>query len=347
MTLRRAAAVLACCLIGTVPCAASGQTYDEIILSYRRGDVDRAVGDMVAFLRTTESKRERDAWLRDAVRQKRGVDVAAALLLHTEVTFDRLAQAGFPSRGYMLVHVAIVEPMHDALRKFPERRAFLRLWYLLWESLRQANPIALDHGIADYLREGLEVFPGDGELLLAMGARYELNWWYAQENSHHGVNGRGSGDGLLRTARDYLRKSVSNTPTPSEAVMRLCRVLTQLGELDAAESEIQKFKTVGEGPAFRYLGLLFEGDLQERRGNLTAAARAYDQAIGLVGVPQSALLARAHVAYALGERREAAARVATAMALTPKQSDPWWWYIRGMSWRVNFYLATTRKMVQQ
>jgi tetratricopeptide (TPR) repeat protein len=180
-----------------------------------------------------------------------------------------------------------------------------------------------------------------------MGARYELSWWLFQENAHHGVNGRGSADGLLRTARDYFRKSVRNTPTPSESVMRLSRVLTLLGDLDAAGSEIEKFKAVSEGPAFRYLGLLFEGDLLERRGNLAAAARAYDQAIGLVSVPQSALIARAHVAYVLGERRDAAARVATAMALSPKQSDPWWWYIRGMSWRVNFYLASTRRMVKQ
>jgi tetratricopeptide (TPR) repeat protein len=282
-----------------------------------------------------------------AVRQKRAGDLKAALMLHTEVAFGRLALTGVPDRTWLPIHFAVVDSVHGALRALPQQRAFLRLWYLLWESLRQSNPIWIDRSQADYLETGLDLFPEDSEMLLAMGARYELRWWYWQQNSHHGVDGKGSAENLLRTARDYLRKSARSAPTPSESVMRLSRVLTQLGELDAATSELEKFKAVGEGPAFQYLGLLFEGDLLERRGNLPAAARAYDQAIGLVGVPQSALVARAHVAYALGERREAAARVASAMALTHKQSDPWWWYIRGMSWRINFYLAATRKMVQQ
>jgi tetratricopeptide (TPR) repeat protein len=347
MTLTRATVILACCVIGVVPSPAGAQTYQEIIGAYRRGEFDRAVANMVALVESIAGRQEREEWLQQAVRQKRSADLAAALLLHTEVAFDRLALTGPPGRGSMPIHFGIVDSIHDAVHRFPERRAYLRLWYLLWESLRQSNPIWIDSSRLDYLQKGLELFPGDSELLLAMGARYELSWWYFQENSHHGVNGKGSADNLLRTARDYLRKSVRSAPAPSESVMRLSRVLTQLGELDAATTEIERFKTVNEGPAFRYLGWLFEGDLLERRGNLAAAARAYDQAIGLVGVPQSALIARAHVAYALGERRDAAARVATAMALTNKQSDPWWWYIRGMSWRVNFYLAATRKMVQQ
>jgi tetratricopeptide (TPR) repeat protein len=345
MTLTSASAVVACCLMGVWPSIAGAQTYDDVIRAYRHGEFDRAVADVGAIVESIDGKAEREAWLRKAAREKRGADVSAALLLHTEVAFERLALTGPPGRGSMPVHFDIVDSIYGALRPLPERRAFLRIWYLLWESLRQS--IGGERPLRDYLEDGLDMFPGDSELLLAMGARYELSWWAFRENSHHAVNGRGSAAGLLRTARDYLRKSVRSTPTPSESVMRLARVLTQLGELDAAASEVEKFKTVGEGPAFRYLGLLFEGDLLERRGNLAAAARAYDQAIGLVAVPQSALIARAHVAYALGERRDAAARVATAMDLTPKQSDPWWWYIRGMSWRVNFYLATTRKMVQQ
>ena len=340
-------ALVACCLIGLVPSSADAQTYEQLIRAYRRGEFDSAVMVMSALIESAERRREREDWLNLAVKEQRGADLAAALMLHTEVAFSRVAFTGPPESSNMPVHFVIVDFIYDALRPLPDRRTFLRNWYLLWESLRQSNPVWINRGRADYLRRGLDMFPDDSELLLAMGARYELAWWALQENSHHRVDGGGSAESLLRSARDYLRKS-SRSPQPtSETNLRLSRVLTLLGELDAASAELERFKTVREGPVLQYLGLLFEGDLLERRGNLTAAARAYDQAVALVGVPQSALIARAHLAYVLGERRDAAAAVVTAMGLSEKQSDPWWWYIRGMSWRAIFYLDRGRRMVRQ
>jgi tetratricopeptide (TPR) repeat protein len=351
MTITRAIAVAACCLIGVAPSTADAQAYNEHVQAYRRGERDRAVAGVAS---PEALRQELQDWLAQALRSEREDDLNAALLLHTEAAFQQLVETTPMTGGIMpprpvLLHFAIIERIHDALRARPAHRPFLRAWYLLWEALRQSHPLVSYPADSDYLLlRALVMFPEDGELLLAMGSRYELSWWQWTENSHRDVTGSTSlGVQALARARQYLQRSVRAAQVPSEARMRLSRVLTLLGELDAAADELAKFKTLDEVPVFRYLGLLFEGDIFERRGNLPAAARAYDQAIGLVALPQSALVARAHVAYALGERPEAATRVRTAMTLTATQADPWWWYIRGQSWRLDFYLTRARKMVQQ
>jgi len=129
--------------------------------------------------------------------------------------------------------------------------------------------------------------------------------------------------------------------------LRLTNVLLELNELDDVSGLVTDYNWTPEGPAFEYLARLFEGGLHERRGNRPAAAAAYDRAIGLVALPQTAQVARAHLAYLEGERLQAAAILAPALADRSNRTDPWWAYIRGQAWRFDSYLKMAHTLVMK
>ncbi len=77
----------------------------------------------------------------------------------------------------------------------------------------------------------------------------------------------------------------------------------------------------------------------------TAAVAAYDRAIELVAMPQSARIAKAHALHLDGRRSDAAATATEAVTERGNQSDPWWPYIHGQAWRFEAYLKIARAMV--
>lgn len=345
--------LVACGVVASQPAVSQTTAYEELIRLYRSGEIDRAIAKVSTLPEPEGRIRQRMEWIRMAQKQAREADLHAALLLHTEIAFHQLEDAlpvigGYPPPPSFMRQLSIIDRIHATLRTSNPRSPFLRRWYLLWEALRQSNVLVLYPEKADFLEVGLDTFPDDGELLLAMGSRHEMRWWHWPDNGHRDVDGNmGSGVGLLRTARRYLEKSVTVDPKNTEAHMRFARVLLLLGELDKAAAELKVLQAASEGPAFQYLGLLFEGELHERRRDPAAAANAYERAAALVGVPQAARLARARLAHATGDRKQAVNSVVMAMAAPLTQADPWWWYIRGQSWRIDFYLAAARKAVRQ
>jgi hypothetical protein len=90
---------------------------------------------------------------------------------------------------------------------------------------------------------------------------------------------------------------------------------------------------------------VLEGRLQEQKGDFAAADAAYDRAISLTPVPQSARIAKAHLAYSRGQRPEAAAQMAGALALPRDHADPWWVFVQGQAWRRDGYLKIARGLV--
>jgi hypothetical protein len=98
---------------------------------------------------------------------------------------------------------------------------------------------------------------------------------------------------------------------------------------------------------FEYLAGLFEGDFHERSGNRKAAAAAYERASALAIVPQSALLAQAHVAHLDGRREDALRLTVEAFSANRVESDPWWNFVRGLAWRFEAYLTDARAVVMR
>ncbi len=83
----------------------------------------------------------------------------------------------------------------------------------------------------------------------------------------------------------------------------------------------------------------------ERRGDAKGAVAAYDRAIALVAMPQSARVAKTHALHLDGQRSEAAEAAIDALTERKDQSDPWWFYLGGLAWRFEPYLKVARSMV--
>ncbi len=322
------------------------QAYREAIEEYRSGSPASALENLNRFLAGKNSQRAVESFVRSAREDARTADIEAALLLHTEAVFKVWTEDEVNPDGRVALHRGPLLLLRDALADVNPKSTFLRFWYLTWESSRQAFSHLMTSERLDFLPQALNAFPRDPLILLAAGSRHELNWWMSIENSRR--DSRAATSNSVRPlveARTMLRRSLEADPQESEARLRLVHVLIELNDLEEAGKYLRAGEWGQDEAAFTYLARLFEGTLAEREGNVDAAVRAYDEAMGLVPVAQSAHVAKAHVLHRFGSRAEAAATVIGALSETSSQPDPWWLFIRGQAWRVDGYFRVVRKMV--
>jgi len=322
-------------------------SYENLIGLYRKGAFERAVSELRFVSVADIDEQVMTDWARVARREERRDDLAAALMLHSEVLFEEAASDPVRLRSNVAVrkHNQVLDAIHQQLRGYSRNTPILRTWYLLWEAFRQGFSMSGNVPLSDHLDEGLSAFPEDADMLLTAGARHELIWWGVAQNPQRDPDGNSrAAQGSLNEARRYLRKSVDANPKAIEARIRLGRVLMLLGDLDAAGEQLTANSQSGQ-PAFEYLRLLFLGDLRERQNDPAGAMVAYEEAIGLTPSPQSARLAAAQVSHGMG-RRSDAARIATqAMNTKRDENDPWWGYQRGQWWRIGYYMKVGRGLV--
>lgn len=330
--------------------AKADPAYDELLNVYRSGAIDRAIDEFDALLEPKEWEQQRapyvriETWILRAELRKYRADLEAMLMLCTEAILRAWPpHSRFPIKGF--TYSELLARLHGALRAMNPHSPFLKTWYLLWESYRQVQVHVIWKGWPDYLDEALAAFPDDAQVLLAAGAREEQAWWMLTENAVRDPGGRGEGSGLLTAGRDYLRRSVAADPKEPEARLRLSHVLLELGAFDEAGTVLSTYQWQPDEPAFEYLARLFEGNVHERRGDTKGAVAAYDRAIALVAMPQSARVAKAHALHLDGQRSEAAETAINALTGRKDQSDPWWFYIGGLAWRFEPYLKIARSMV--
>jgi len=329
----------------TIP-AVEPHPYDSLLARYRSGAVESAVAALTKLLEADGGQRQATRWIARARDMNRREDLEAALLLYTDaIMLAWQDDHPFPAAA-VARYTAPFMGLRLALKRMDPKTPFLRSWYLLWESFRQVHvnqSLPLD---LDFLADALDAFPNDSQMLLAAGARHQLTWWMSLENAQRDPDSEPPAiTKLLMEARGYLRRSLKADAKESEARLRLVNVLLELNDLGDVPGLLSGHNWTADGPAFEYLARLFEGDLHERRGDRPAAAAAYDRAIGLVAVPQSARVARAHVAHLDGQRAQAAALVTPALANRDDRMDPWWPYIRGQAWRFDSYLKLVHAMV--
>jgi hypothetical protein len=347
----RRALVGACLVLCTARVSAQPSAqlkqYDDLVRLYRSGSFERASSELRFLSIDKFDEQLLTDWARAARREERRDDLAAALMMHTEVIFDEVAADPTRLRFNLAVrkHDRAITAIHQQLHGFSRNTPLLRTWYLMWEAFRQGFSMEGNSPLSDYLDDGLNAFPDDSDMLLSAGGRNELTWWNAAQNPQRDPSDRSrAGENLLNDARRYLQKSVDANPKAIEARIRLGRVLMLLGRYDAAGEQLTGPSQSGQ-PAFEYLRLLFLGDLRERQNDPAGAIVAYEEAIGLTPSPQSARLAVAEVSHSMGRRTDAARVAIQAMSTPSNENDPWWGYQRGQWWRLGYYLKVGRGLV--
>ncbi len=322
---------------------------DRLVRIYRTESIDRAVDGLAEFVVLKRSRAAAQRWLSvpEHPSADRRAQLEAGLMLYSEA-LGRIWWNDVHPYGPATPYIPTLIDLQERLRDLDGDSPFLRSWYLFWESFGHAVVNTPLPPALDFLDDALRAFPDDSDVLMAAGSRFELRWWFADENRHRDPRSSGAAnDGLLVRARDYLRRGVAANPTHIEARLRLVRVLLELNELDAASQAVATPHWSSPDPTMAYLASLFEGELRQRQGNYEAAVRAYESAIAKSSQAQSARVARAHVEHAMGSRADAAAIVSEGVSATSTDNDPWWVYARGQLWHFDGRLRRLRLMVRR
>jgi tetratricopeptide (TPR) repeat protein len=353
--------LLTAALVGVIAAQdAPPRSFADILATYRSGQFARAVAEVksrtdAAFTTdvdrwfTTMRRGKSEPALHAAMEQ----ELQAALLLDTEVAFnyfDGLIN-GVPNTSSRTVSIAMdrMRRVHDLLASFDRRSQFLRIWYLLWGAYLQSRNATNVLPQNDLVGIAVKAFPDDPEILLMAGTAKEMTWWMSADNPQRREDGKaGMHESVLREARELFQKSVATgIGSLGESHLRLGRALLALEDYDGAAAELEPLRVVQGNAPFSYLANLFIGDLYERRGDLTAAAAAYDAALRSVPSGQSAQMAAAHLAHRTNARKQAAELIQRALSGPGDQVDPWWWYVRGQAWQLNPRLDAARRVVKQ
>ena len=136
---------------------------------------------------------------------------------------------------------------------------------------------------------------------------------------------------LLAEAETHFRDSIERDPGLTEARVRLGRVLTTQGRVDAAAVELRKAVATPASSEVKYFAFLFLGRALEASNDAQAAAEAYRSAAALFPKAQSPHLAISRLAADGGDTRAAHERVDRVLRNSNDEAgrfDPWWLYHR-------------------
>ena len=304
-------------------------------------EVDREM-DLLKRLAATSTEASTRGLL-NQLRRERVRRLSLSLLVHTEAAV-RLSDVNAFAGQLTLAREAV-----GRLRRFEEDlgdsldtgereaiRIFIRDWYLVIVSRLQAGEhLAF---LKTHVREGLELFRDDPELLLTRGTISEgeadraivdrslAREIYAPDFVHRWRE-------FMSAAGGDYRAATRRRPELYEATLRWGRICSHLGDRNEARRALDEV-AASDGPAhLRYLAHLFLGDLAEREQQPDRARLAYESALALVPTAQAPMLALSLLCDGAGEPECARRWLSRSMAATGRgRLDPWWAYQRGQAW---------------
>ena len=318
------------------------RSYLQILELYQHGRIDEA---LAALAMTADSKvQSGQKLIFKTLEQKdpRRVPAAVGLLrvgalIHAAEAF-RLADH---DRGGALRHLDVARAYVAKVASGGREPSFVLDWWLMVISVFQGQfDLVMANELGRQARDSVGESP---ELWLAIGVTEEMAWTIS-----HDAGVRYSFNGDLQDAESAYRRALAGQPGLVEARVRLGRVLTLRGAIDESLRVLGAIGA-GEDGESRYLARLFEGEALERSGKVAEAEEQYFAAFAAVPRAQSARLALAHLRHLNGQRAEATATVrATAEDRgAADDTDPWFWYTRGLLWRAPEYLQRLRTTVER
>jgi len=153
----------------------------------------------------------------------------------------------------------------------------------------------------------------------------------------------------LDAAQGLLERVLKADPTLAEAKLRLAHIAMMKRDDARAAKLLSEVLAGPVGAGAKYVALILQGDVQQRQGQMDAAARAYLDAIVSVPDGQSAYLALSQILLRSGQRGDAATVLDRwyARKVADTTVDPWWTYPLGfrLSMDAEFeeYRAAVRK----
>jgi tetratricopeptide (TPR) repeat protein len=307
-------------------------------LSYRhlgelyRSDPDRA---MLELATTPDAQiRYRLDRLRTPAGRKETADTSLALggLLHTELAFQQIRK-GVVEVGHR--NLAVARELMDLVADPELSQKVVRTWFLAvaQESQSRLSSLAAEA----ILRDGLQRFPNDPDMLLAQAAIQEASLVESDDPQ----------PGLRDVERSY-RRILEAVPESLEAHLRLGRVLGEEGRLPEAEEALTWARDRARGPRDLYLVHLFLGAVAEQEGHASSAAESYRAALTQEPSGQSALIGLSHSLTLAGDELEGTRLVQDSLVRPEGQAarpDPWWSYRMGLLTHGDEAWASLRRLL--
>lgn len=234
----------------------------------------------------------------------------------------------------------------QARREWEAMQLFIRDWYLVVASRLQASDQRAY--LKTHVRDGLELFKDDPELLLARGA-------ISESEADTALADRSLAQEIYTS--DYLHRwrqfmsgaggdyeaAARRRPDLHEATLRWGRVNAHLGDRKAARRALEEVAASDASANLRYMAHLFLGDLAEREEQADRARAAYEAALALFPNAQAPMLALSVSCDSAGDLQCARRWLSQSLAATGRgRLDPWWTYQFGQAWLRDARLAAFR-----
>ena len=152
----------------------------------------------------------------------------------------------------------------------------------------------LDGRSMDFFKEALSLFPGDPEILLAIGSMYEAVGRIEEDQ------------GNIEKAMEYYQDCLEADSRLVEARLRLGATLLLLGRFTEASVELTRVLRNTDDADMSYIAYLLLGDSHKSQGMWQEAVRAYEAALNTSPEWQVACISLSHALQRTGDRSQAA-----------------------------------------
>ena len=294
--------------------------YTDLVERYRGGGFNDAATALSQLPRDVTQKASR-LYQKDHSSIE---DSLSAALLHTDAALIPDSERSF--------HFSRAMEYLRRLEDEPRRRAVERQWLLCLAYLFQKEQrylVALP-----FLTRAAVLFPGDIEILLALGTSCEsAGWIYGYENLI---------DRAERVYRDILLIDADNV----EAHLRLGHILKLNGHHEQSAKELAWIAENTESPEVIVVAALIEGDIHRTQGDLKQAIESYRVAVKVNPTCQAAVTALSHAVHlsgdTVGSHQMLRRLLETDGNGTQEKKDAWWRYLEGHSQRGESMLKEMR-----
>jgi tetratricopeptide (TPR) repeat protein len=308
--------------------------YDRLVDAYATGHLDEAVsqlsrwpweqvkGAVGSFVKAIEAQ---TALVTAPVSSRR---LRAAAMLHTDLAAALLNDDFTRAESHINLARRLVDLLAGRRRRDPRAREFVQRWYEFAPSIYLAHPIP-DKALL-LVREGFTHAPDNATLHLYSGIVFEMI---------------GPQEAALVARSRLLTLRPGRMEAPLEAAARayglalkadshMAVARIHLGRVhflqrdSRARADLERALADATDVGTRYLAYVFLGDLAESDKRPADALREYEAAMTVGPRYQTAYVAAARMADALGEF-ERAREIALALVGIEKREDPWWNYRLG------------------